>query len=114
MKRLLVALALVLIAAVTAQAHGGLQISIGFPFFYPYGYPVGHSYYTPPPPPVYYVPYAPVPVVQRVYVHGYPFYNNRYGYGYNNRYGYGYNNRYGYGRGYAGYYRYRGYNGYYR
>ena len=52
MKRLLVALMLVLMTAGTAPAHGGFGISFGFPLFYPfYGYPYysyanyGYPYY---------------------------------------------------------------------
>jgi hypothetical protein len=47
MKRLLVALMLVLMTAGTAPAHGGFGISFGFPLFYPfYGYPYyGYSNY---------------------------------------------------------------------
>jgi hypothetical protein len=81
MKRLLLALMMVLLSAVPALAHGGfgLRVNIGLPFFFPfyYGYPASYGYYQPysyyqPPPRVYYAPrYEPGTVVENVYVNGY-------------------------------------------
>ena len=58
MKKILVAMALVLMTAGTAMAHGGVnfQIGLGIPLYYPYSYP---SYYYPAPPYGYSYPTPP-------------------------------------------------------
>ncbi len=71
MKRILVAMALVLMMTGTAMAHGGVnfQIGLGVPLYYPYSYPT----YYPAPPYGYYYPAYPA-----VYGSG-PFYDPSFG-----------------------------------
>ena len=97
MKRLLVALVLVLMTSGTALAHGGFgfRISLGFPLFYPsyysypvygypaYGYPVtNYRYYEPPRT---YQRQQPGTVIENYYVNGQlverrvKIYDDRYG-----------------------------------
>jgi hypothetical protein len=98
MKRLLVALTLVLLTAGTASAHGRFffGINLGFPLFYPYAYPVysypvARSYYYPAEE-VYSTGDGTRTVVEKVYVNGYlvekrvKVYDNRYGNGDERRY----------------------------
>jgi hypothetical protein len=69
MKRLLVALALVLLSAGTALAHGvSLRISLGIPLFYTY--PVTYGYYHPAPRVIYHDPFVSRVVVKKVFVDG--------------------------------------------
>ena len=96
MKRLLVALLLVLMTSGTALAHGGfgLRISLGFPLFFPsysypvygypvYGYPVTH--YNSYEPPRTYQGQHPRKVIENYYVNGQlverrvKIYDDRYG-----------------------------------
>lgn len=110
MKRILVAMALVLMTAGTAMAHGGVNFSIGvgIPLYYPYSYPTYYNpapygYYYPGPAYGYY--YSGPSFVYRSYPY-YGYYGGRYyhrgygGHGYYNRgnyghYGYGHGNRHG-------------------
>ncbi len=92
MKRIIVALALVLMSAGTAMAHGGVSfgISVGvpaYPYSYPaYTYPAPYGYYYPAPY-GYYYPTAPVvygydPFFGTVIVHGGGgFHHNQFGHG---------------------------------
>ena len=102
MKRLLVALMLVLMTSGTVLAHGGFgfRISLGFPLFYPYysypvqgypayGYPVtNYRYYEPPRT---YQGQQPRTVIENYYVNGQlverrvKIYDDRYG-NYGDRY----------------------------
>ncbi len=83
MKRILVAMALVLMTAGTAMAHGGVNFSIGvgIPLFYPYSYPTYYNpapygYYYPGPSYGYY--YSAPSVVYRSYPY-YGYYGGWYG-----------------------------------
>jgi hypothetical protein len=96
MKRLLVALVLVLMTSGTVLAHGGfgLRINLGFPLFYPYysypvyrypvyGYPVTHDNYNETPRA--YQGQQPRKVIENYYVNGQlverriKIYDDRYG-----------------------------------
>ena len=94
MRRLLVALLLVLMSAGTASAHGHFffGINLGFPLLYPYySYPATPAYYAPPVT-VYSNGDGTRTVVEKVYVNGYlvekrvKVYDYRYGDGYEPRY----------------------------
>ena len=89
MKRLLLAVAIVMVTTGSSFAHGGVgfQVNLGLPLFFPFVYPTTYGYYQPPPPRVqYYRPYGPPRVIERVYDNGYRVerrirvYDDRYGY----------------------------------
>jgi hypothetical protein len=108
MKRILVAMALVLMSAGTAMANGGVNFGIGiniplFPYSYPaynysapsgYYYPTPYSYHYPPPPVVYgYDPFFGTVIVNRGFGHGHfihrggRFHNTYFGFGHGRRFG---------------------------
>jgi hypothetical protein len=107
MKRILVAMALVLMSAGTAMANGGVSFGIGiniplFPYSYPvYGYstPPGYyatpysNYYPPPPFVSSYNPFFSTVIVNRGVGHGHfihrggRFHNTNFGWGHGRRFG---------------------------
>jgi hypothetical protein len=77
MKRLVIALVLLLATAGGASAHGRVHvgISLGWPLYfttpYPvYGYPLSYGYYYPPERVYVREPYGTRKVIERVYVNG--------------------------------------------